>query len=133
MSYEREKKRINKVIKVRCKETPGDQYFGALFGCLGGPEETVKLWLNEKPGSPGEVANIKLQWVEWHSRNSAKVIAQRWLETLSNLYAPSHKNELSKIYFSRIAEKIIIDKFKITYTWTTGPRADEHILRFEEK
>jgi len=132
-SFDEEVARIKKVIKVRCKITPADAMFGALFGCYGGRDETVKIWVNEVPGKKGLVENIKLAWVEYHRRNSFREVAERWLDVLAGLYAPDEAASLKAAFFKRKPEQVLRGRFQNRFTWTVGPSADERILVITEK
>ena len=69
-SFENEASKLTQALD--CPDprvTPAEPDFGALYGCIMGPAETAKVWINENPDVPGVVENVKVMWNDWIHRN----------------------------------------------------------------
>jgi len=135
LSFSEEARRVTSTVP--CRETKiqggGHPDWGRLYWCLGGnAPETVKLFINEAPGTNG-VKNFKLMWNDWNEDQGYGVhadeeTARSFLTQLAALYAPGHESALSEVFFARHNSSLVLGDFEVSYRWTRGPAIDEHLL-----
>jgi hypothetical protein len=113
--------------------TPADELGGALFGCIKGTEETAKYWINEEPGRPGVVGNIKVMWNDWHRHPEGRNHSDRekalgMVRALAHMYVPSDEARLIEIFQSPKHAFYLSGAYSIEYSLSPGPGIDEHLL-----
>ncbi len=128
-----ESKLTTKALDCRTpKITPASGDWGALYGCIQGRAETVKWFINEKAGT-GKVANIKLMWNDWskdvgYGIHADKREAQRALDALINIYAPTESQPLNDVFWGNTNRTIESNSFTFDYSYTKGPAIDERLI-----
>lgn len=128
-----ESKWATKALECRTpKITPASGNWGALYGCIQGRAETVKWFINEKAGT-GKVANIKLMWNDWskdvgYGIHADKREAQRALDALINVYAPTESQPLNDAFWGNTNRTIESNSFTFDYSYTKGPAIDERLI-----
>ncbi|NUB11504.1 hypothetical protein GAY28_01545 [Azospirillum brasilense] len=138
-SFTEEAKRVSQALPCPySKITPADSYGGALYGCIQGPAETAKFWINETKGKSGQVENVKVMWNEWtkdvgYGLAPDKSTASHMAAVLADLYAPQLKAELVRVFNGRKPATFRHEKFEITYELNKGPAIDEHLLTVSQK
>ncbi|MBU2952181.1 hypothetical protein [Marinobacter sp. F3R08] len=140
-SFERfnsETKRVTSEIKCSSpKVTSGSGSWGALYGCVGGRSQTVKLFINEDP-SNGHVKNVKFLWNDWtqdggFGTHSDKALAQTWVSILGTLYAPHKVDQVIDAFFGESDTTIDGDTHLLQYTYDSGPGIDQRMIVVVEK
>jgi len=106
--------------------------------CIAGDAETVKIFINEAPGS-GRVQNIKLMWNEWTEDmgwgvGSDRAVASDFLKRITALYLqPEVDSRIQDVYFGSYGMRFATQRFTVEYRWTAGPEIDEHLLVLEPR
>jgi hypothetical protein len=122
----------NITVAINCenpKITPKGKYTGALYSCIGGNAETVKVFVNESGGS---VKNIKFMWNDWTKDlgdgiHADKILAESWLSKISSLYAEGLERQVKSIFFSDVSQKLETPNYVLEYRYTKGPAIDERL------
>lgn len=133
MSFQEEADRATKELNCfNAKITPASPGFGALYGCIAGPAETVKFFINEAEDT-GKVKNIKLMWNDWfvdigYGKHADKNVAEAYVQAFSRLYAPKIEKKLTSIFFSNSDATMEVGDYRIAYTYSRGPKIDERLL-----
>lgn len=122
--------------KARMNQASGD--LGALYSCIGGKAETVKLFVNEMPNSGGRVKNVKLLWNDYtknvgEGTHADAAIAKQWAGHLADMYAPTHKAQVMKVFLGNKNAVIESATHVLTYTYSKGPAADERMFVVTKK
>ena len=105
---------------------------GAMYRCIGGKAQTVKLFINEHV-STGNVESIKLIWNDWtrdtgYGTHSDKKEAQSFVTAFAKLYTGNRDKELNTIFFNNNNKTIPSQKSEIRYTYQHGAQIDERML-----
>jgi len=125
---------------VSCHETSfneGTGPWGDLFSCLGGVARTVKVFVNEEPGT-GEVENVKIMWND-HTRDTGyglhadAGIARAWVGSLAARYAPRQVGAVMDAFFSSRNQVITSERYRLEYAYSRGPSIDERLLLVTER
>lgn len=125
------------IANCKGKITPSNDLHGALYGCICGPAETVKFFINEKPKSK-ETKNVVFIWNDWHEDrgygiHADQVEAINMLGALVKIYAPTKKEAIFDAFFGDKNQTLETEEFKLIYTYTRGPAIDERKLIVEPK
>lgn len=112
--------------------TEGGGPWGDLFACLGGVHETVKVFVNEEPGT-GRVENVKIMWNDYtrdvgQGVHTGASIARAWVAALAVRYAPRQVEAVTNAFFSNRNRIITSQRYRIEYTHSEGPAIDERLL-----
>jgi hypothetical protein len=112
--------------------TPASYGGGALWGCIAGPAETAKAFINEQPKT-GLVQNIKVLWNDWHKDvgyglHPDSQHAEAMIKAAAQLYAPSKEAELLSVFRSEKDQVVRSDGLLFTYTHKRGPGIDERMF-----
>lgn len=132
-TFSSESKLVTKALDCSTpKITPASGNWGALYGCIQGRAETVKWFINEKAGTD-KVANIKLMWNDWskdvgYGIHADKREAQRALDVLINMYAPTESQLLNDVFWKNTNRTIKSNGFTFDYKYTKGPTIDERLI-----
>jgi hypothetical protein len=132
-SFKTEVERVTTALNCpRPKLTPGYSMFGALYGCVIGRAQTVKVFINEQRGS-GEVANVKLMWNDWYKDagyglHADRAEARRVAGVIIGLYGSKIKDQLMTALFSNENVTLKAEPFRFVYTYKRGPKIDERLL-----
>lgn len=132
-SFTGETKRVTSVFSCpRPEVTAASDGFGALYGCIVGKAETVKLFINETPNK-NTVENVKLIWNDWFRDagfgvHADREHAERFARSFAKLYAPGQETALLKAFFANKTSKFESDTHRITYTYERGPSIDERLF-----
>jgi len=137
-SFTEENERIK--AKVICNDVGVSPHFGAsgkLFGCIAGKAMTVKLFVNETKDK-NRVENIKLMWNDWfidtgYGLHADKSEAEQFVKAVADLYAPTQKAKLMKVFFASNNEIWSGGLFKFAFTISRGPKIDERLLTITEQ
>lgn len=122
--------------KPRIIQASGD--LGALYSCIGGRAETVKFFVNEMPNSGGRVKNIKFLWNDYTKNvgngiHADAAIAKQWAGYLADMYAPTHKGQVMKVFLGNKNAIVESATHLLTYTYSKGPAADERMFVVTKK
>lgn len=114
------------------KTTPAEMGLGALFGCIEGPAQTAKLFVNEEPGT-GRVANVKVMWNDWfrdvgYGMHPDRLEAERLLDAVLARYAEDQAQQISEAYFSGRDHESTSSHYRLRVTHTRGTGIEEHLL-----
>ena len=124
---------ISRIISAidcnKSKVIQGGSDYGALFWCVGGSVDTVKIFINE---DRGRVKNIKFMWNDWTKNlgdglHTDKDIAQDWLFKFMSIYAPGNFEAISDVFFSNKNVKAQSENYLIDFTYSKGPDIDERL------
>lgn len=132
-SFSTENDRITKAVNCQhAKLTPASYGMGALYGCLHGRAETVKLFVNEQAGT-GKVKNIKFMWNDWYKDvgdgiHADKREAQKSLKALLKLYIPNKSGEIEKYFWANKNKTTVVDGLVFEYTYSRGTAIDERLI-----
>jgi hypothetical protein len=137
-SFTEENERIK--AKAICNDVGVSPHFGAsgkLFGCITGKAMTVKLFVNETKDK-NRVEHIKLMWNDWfidsgHGLHADKSEAEQLVKVVADLYAPTQKARLMKVFFASNNEIWIGGLFKFAFTISRGTKIDERLLTITEQ
>ena len=138
LSFQDEASRITSTVNCpKPKLTPGDSTFGALYGCVVGRAETVKIFVNEVRGR-NEVENVKLMWNDWYKDrgygiHADRAEAERLLGIVAGLYGPRIRSQLAKAFFGDRTSAIETGAYRFDYRYTRGPAIDERLLVVTER
>jgi hypothetical protein len=138
LSFDDEVKRASTSFKcVGGKITPEDAYLGALYGCIVGKAETVKLFINGVRGTK-RVLNVKMMWNDWYKDvgygiHADKNEARRFVIALADTYAPPLKEQLVSTFFGNQQRVLKYKDLRFEYRLTRGPAIDEHLVVVTEK
>lgn len=104
----------------------------ALWGCIGGYGETVKLFVNETDGGGG-VRNVKFIWNDWtrdagYGLHADRELAEAWVTAIATVYAPNQLAEVLQVFRGKRNRTLISTGFKLTYTYDQGPSIGERML-----
>jgi len=121
---------------IRCpapKITAASAYTGALYGCIMGPEQTAKFWINEETRKPGVVRNVKVMWNDWFQDIGYGVHADRqeaisMVNTLADLYVPELKTEFLKAFAGNQGKRWTSDPYAIECRYSRGSAIEERLL-----
>ena len=120
------------------KVIPASGSWGALYKCIGGGEETVKLFVNEKAGT-GKVKNIKFLWNEYSQNvgyipaHADKSTAYMWVDKIAKRYAPEQADEIVSAFKSTTSKVISANGYKFKYSFHRGPAANERMIIITKK
>ncbi|KPA11263.1 hypothetical protein MHK_008531, partial [Candidatus Magnetomorum sp. HK-1] len=137
-SFEEESNKATKFLNCKKpKITPANYGLGALYGCVSGKANSVKWFINEVPNT-NKVENVKLMWNDWfidigEGLHTDKEEAKRYIDVLSNLYAPELKNKLKKSFFLNKNREFRSGSFILKYTYYHGHKIDERLIVITEK
>ena len=111
---------------------------GALYSCIGGKAETVKFFVNEMPNSGGRVKNVKFLWNDYtknvgEGTHADAAIAKQWAGHLADMYAPTHKAQVMKVFLGNKNAVVESATHVLTYTYSKGPAADERMFVVTKK
>lgn len=111
---------------------------GALYGCTGGKAETVKFFVNELANSGGQVKNVKFLWNDYTKNVGEGIhadapLAKQWAGHLADMYAPSQKAQVVRVFFANKNTVIESSTHVLTYTYSKGPAADERMFVVTKK
>lgn len=132
-TFNEESKRITASVKCqKPKITPGNDTWGALYGCIGGSSETVKIFINEQLGS-GQVENVKFMWNDWtgdggYGLHADKALAKAWVSVFGTLYAPQKVDQVIKTFFGTKDSAIDGGSHVLKFTYRPGPGIDERLF-----
>ncbi|WP_151671432.1 hypothetical protein [Nitrincola schmidtii] len=123
---------------VKCSNPrvlPASQNSAALYGCIGGLGETVKIFINGNSGS-NTIRNFRFMWNEYTTSSISgtsaaqdKDVAESWLLSVSERYFKSESNEIKNHFFnSTDNKKFTNDNYTIEYTFHRGPSINERLL-----
>lgn len=132
-SFQEEANRATKELSCqRPKISPASSGLGALYGCITGPAETVKFFINEVEGT-GSVKNVKLMWNDWfidvgYGKHADKKQAEAFVKSFAKLYAPKMEKELLSTFFANTNKTLKAGSYQIAYTFSHGPKIDERLL-----
>lgn len=132
-NFEEETKRATSAFRcAQPKITPRNADFGALYGCITGNQETVKLFINEAEDTNG-VKNIKLMWNDWtmdvgYGLHADETEAKYFAMTFAQQYAPKLVSSLMTSFFSNSNASFETDDYHIEYRYHRGPKIDERLL-----
>ncbi|GAA0579309.1 hypothetical protein GCM10009416_17140 [Craurococcus roseus] len=107
--------------------------FGALYGCVQGQAETAKFFINEMPGRPGVVQNVKVMCNEW-TRNTGDGLAadrseaRQMADVVGDLYAPKLKARIIATFMGRRNTAFTDGPLRFEYRYSEGPAIGEHLL-----
>ena len=106
--------------------------WGTMYGCIAGPAETVKFFVNERIGT-GKIKNIKLIWNDWfvdvgYGIHADETRATEWVGSFSSLYAQGRKRELMEIFFGVEDRTLSLENYSLAFTYRRGPRIDERLF-----
>ncbi|XQA66831.1 hypothetical protein ACM9XC_05675 [Xanthomonas sacchari] len=114
------------------KTTPASGNWGALFGCISGPAETVKFFINEEPGT-GKVSSVKFLWNDWFKNRGYGIHADskeadKMLRDLIKLYPSEHDEALLRAF--KGSKNVIKEGngYRFEYTFDRGPAIDERMI-----
>lgn len=133
-SFSEESQRVSQAIGCpKPKVTPADSFSGALYGCIMGKAETAKFWINEEPGKPGVVQNIKVMWNDWfkdlgYGIHADRKQAEAMVNAMADLYVPKLKNELLKAFAGSTGKRWTSELYEVEFRYTRGPAIDERLL-----
>ena len=120
--------------EIACPKPKVNQGAGldALYMCIGGHSETVKVFINADDGEVG-VHNLKFMWNDWtkdigYGVHADAAIAKAWLAALATRYAPHQVAEVVDVFFSDRGATIRNDMYVLTYTYRVGPSIDERMI-----
>ena len=139
VSFINERTKISSYLacaKPRINQASGD--LGALYTCVGGKAETVKFFVNEMPNSGGRVKNVKFLWNDYtknvgQGTHADAAIAKQWAEYLADLYAPTRKAQVIRIFLGNKNAVVESATHVLTYTYSKGPAADERMFVVTKK
>src|SRR5690606_7187967 len=132
-NFNAESKRITESVKCqKPKITPGNESWGALYGCIGGASETVKIFINEQVGS-GQVENVKFMWNDWtrdggYGVHADKALAKAWVSVFGTLYAPQKVDQVINTFFGTKDSTIEGESYVLKFTYRSGPGIDERLF-----
>ena len=106
--------------------------WGKMYGCIAGPAETGKFFVNERIGT-GKIKNIKLIWNDWfvdvgYGIHADEIQAREWVGSFSSLYAKGGKRELMEIFFGVEDRTLSLENYSLVFTYRRGPRIDERLF-----
>lgn len=132
-SFDAEAAKLTTATGCRTGKTMRDAGFPALWGCIGGQAETVKLFINEAEGVPGKVGNFKLMWNDWtndigYGLHADKALADKWAKAVAELYAPGQESAVLNAFAGKQNKVITSDEFVLTYTYDQGPSIGERLI-----
>lgn len=139
VSFTKERTKVSAYLacpKPRINQASGS--FGALYSCTGGKAETVKFFVNEMPNSGGQVKNVKLLWNDYTKNvgegiHTDAALAKQWAGQLADMYAPTHKTQVIKVFLGNKNAVIKSATHLLTYTYSKGPTADERMYVVTKK
>lgn len=134
VSFTTERMKVSSYLactKSRMNQASGA--LGALYSCIGGRAETVKFFINELPNSGGRVKNVKFLWNDYTKNTGEGVhvdaeIAKEWAGHIANMYAPTQKAEVLKVFLGNKNAVVESATHVLTYTYSKGPAADERMF-----
>lgn len=132
-SFDAEASKLIAATGCQTGKTMRDAGFPALWGCIGGQAETVKLFINEAEGAPGKVGNFKFMWNDWtndigYGLHADKALADRWVKAVAEIYASGQEADILKAFASKQNKVITADEFVLTYTYDQGPSIGERLI-----
>ncbi|MBI9075659.1 MAG: hypothetical protein JEZ02_09635 [Desulfatibacillum sp.] len=133
LSFQVEADRATKALNCsRAKILPASSGMGALYGCIAGSAETVKLFINEAE-DVGKVKNVKLMWNDWfvdvgYGKHADKKEATAFVKAFARLYAPNMEKKLIAIFFSNSNSTLEIGDNQIEFTYRRGSKIDERLF-----
>lgn len=139
VSFNTESKKVSAYLAcTKPRMNQGSGSLGALYSCVGGKAETVKLFINEMPSSGGRVKNIKFLWNDYTKNvgegiHADSVIAKLWAGHLADMYAPADKEQVLKVFLGNKNSVIQSATHVLTYTYSKGPTADERMFVITKK
>ena len=128
-----ESSKVTNLVSCKYKKiTPASDGWGALYSCIGGRAETVKLFINEEAGT-GRVKNIKFMWNEWtkdagYGKKADSGTAKEWVSKLAKTYARNKQDEVVSAFYSKANKAIIDGKYVLKYSYHVGPAIDERMI-----
>lgn len=139
VSFATERTKVSSYLactKPRMNQASGD--LGALYSCIGGQAETVKIFVNEMPNSGGRVKNVKFLWNDYTKNvgegiHADAAVAKQWAGYLAEMYAPSHKAQILKVFLGNKNTVVESATHVLTYTYSKGPAADERMFVVTKK
>lgn len=122
--------------KPKMNEPSGE--LGALYSCIGGKAETVKFFVNELPKSGGRVKNVKFLWNDYtknigYGVHADSALAKQWVGHLAEMYAPNHKPKVLSVFQGKKNTVVESETHVLTYTFSSGPAADERMYVVTKK
>jgi hypothetical protein len=139
VSFTIERTKISAYIacpKARINQASGN--LGSLYSCIGGKAETVKFFANEMPNSGGRVKNVKLLWNDFtknvgEGTHADAAIAKQWAGHLADMYAPTHKTQVMKVFLGNKNAVVESATHVLTYSYSKGSAADERMFVVTKK
>jgi hypothetical protein len=114
--------------------TSGNGSFGDLYTCIVGQAQTVKVFINETPGTIN-LKNVKLMWNDWTERlsynapiHADKAYALDYVTKFAKLYAPALSKQLTAAFVGNVNLTFDTPSYRIDYTYSHGPSIDERML-----
>ncbi len=119
------------------EDIPATKNFGALYICTFGKAKTAKWFVSENLEA-GRVESIGLMWVDWQIDTGYGIRAdwkeaEKALDFLIGLYAPTRRNELTRAFWDSKNKDFSTSDFMIYYTFKAGVQKEERIVVIEEK
>ena len=119
------------------KDVPPMNGFGALYICIIGGKETIKMYVSEEPNSD-TVQNIGMIWNDRKVNTADEVHSdikktEEALDFLIDMYVPARRNEIKKAFWDSKNEDFSTSDFLIYLTHKIGPQKDERLILIEEK
>lgn len=128
--FTREYNRITESIScVNPEIIPADELSGALYSCIGGAGETIKVFVNE---ANGKVQNTKFMWNDWtkdlgYGIHADYGLAKSWLSKISPIYAQGYESQVEAMFFSELNQSLKTPNYLLEYRYTKGPSMDERL------
>jgi hypothetical protein len=139
VSFTTERTKVSSYLactKSRMNQASGD--LGALYSCIGGKAETVKIFISEMSNSGGRVKNVKFLWNDYtkdvgEGIHADAAIAKQWAGYLADMYAPNHKTHVLKVFLGNKSTVVESATHVLTYSYSKGPVANERMFVVTKK
>lgn len=131
-----EAKRITELVDCKSsKIMPASKYGNALYSCITGKEDTVKIFINADDSQTG-IKNIKFMWNEYTTNKIPGIAsgvdrntAAEWLEKISSRYFPNENSTIINTFFnSSENSKFSTGTHSINFSYFKGPSIDERLI-----
>ena len=124
--------RLTEAIGCQRSKVVDAQSPPALWACVGGAHETVKVFVNETD-SGGGVKSVKFLWNDWtkdggYGLHADREVALAWVAAIATVYAPSIVTTVVDAFNGRQERTIESAGFVLRFTYHRGPAIDERMI-----
>ena len=138
-SFDAESNKVTQNIGcIKPKFNGASPGWGRLYSCIGGKEETVKIFTNEESDIKNKVKNVKFLWNDYtknigYGIHADAAIAKAWAASVATMYAPLQVEKVLKVFKSKKSTIIESENYILKYTYSVGPAIDERMFVITKK